>query len=276
MSTQRQALARGQRILSEPLLPAEALVRLPTKTRSPSPTTSTCRRFDPTVGASAVNPTIQSLYQAIFDPYVGQKPDLTFKPGLLTNWGWNDDKTKVDMDGARGRHLAQRRPGHRRGRRLVAGARRQRRDRQPDPVRLVEDRQLQDRRQQDHRRRPPVRADLLQVDGASSPATSCRRSTTRASGPRASREAGRLRPLHGRRVPAERLPAPQGQPELLGRQAGLRHRGLQVRPRSHEPRRRDRVRLLRRHARDPLRGVRPAEARTRTSPATPRRSPTSR
>ena len=32
--------------------------------------------FDPTVGASAVNPTIQALFQAIFDPYVGQEPNL--------------------------------------------------------------------------------------------------------------------------------------------------------------------------------------------------------
>ena len=54
--------------------------------------------FDPTVGASAVNPTIQSLYQAIFDPYIAQNADLSFKPGLLTKWGWNDDRTKVEME----------------------------------------------------------------------------------------------------------------------------------------------------------------------------------
>ena len=40
--------------------------------------------FDPTVGGSAVNPTIQSLYQSIFDPYIAQNADLSFKPGLLT------------------------------------------------------------------------------------------------------------------------------------------------------------------------------------------------
>ena len=54
--------------------------------------------FDPTVGLSAVNPTIQSIYQAIFDPYIGQAPDLSFKPGLLTKWGWNADHTKVTME----------------------------------------------------------------------------------------------------------------------------------------------------------------------------------
>src|SRR6202050_1169952 len=50
--------------------------------------------FDPTVGPSAVNPTIQSIYQSIFDPYIGQAPDLSFKPGLFTKWGWNADPTK--------------------------------------------------------------------------------------------------------------------------------------------------------------------------------------
>ena len=54
--------------------------------------------FDPTVGVSAVNPTIQSIYQSIFDPYIGQAPDLSFKPGLLTKWGWNADQTKVTLE----------------------------------------------------------------------------------------------------------------------------------------------------------------------------------
>ncbi|MGJ4892125.1 ABC transporter substrate-binding protein [Bradyrhizobium sp. HKCCYLRH3099] len=54
--------------------------------------------FDPTVGVSAVNPTIQSIYQAIFDPYIGQAADLSFNPGLLTKWGWNEDRTKVTME----------------------------------------------------------------------------------------------------------------------------------------------------------------------------------
>src|SRR4051812_8033613 len=54
--------------------------------------------FDPTMGPSAVNPTIQAIYRSIFDQFIGQKPDLAFEPGLLTAWGWNDDKTKVWMD----------------------------------------------------------------------------------------------------------------------------------------------------------------------------------
>ncbi len=54
--------------------------------------------FDPTVGLSAVNPTIQSIYQSIFDTYISQAPDLSFKPGLLTKWGWSADQTKVTME----------------------------------------------------------------------------------------------------------------------------------------------------------------------------------
>jgi peptide/nickel transport system substrate-binding protein len=54
--------------------------------------------FDPTVGPSAVNPTIQAIYRAIYDQPVGQNTDLSLAPGLLTKWGWNDDKTKVWMD----------------------------------------------------------------------------------------------------------------------------------------------------------------------------------
>ncbi len=53
--------------------------------------------WDPTVGPSAVNPTIQGIYQSVFDQFILQQPDLKPAPGLLTEWGWNDDKTKVSM-----------------------------------------------------------------------------------------------------------------------------------------------------------------------------------
>ena len=54
--------------------------------------------FDPTVGPSSVNPTIQAIYRAVFDQYIGQNTDLSLAPGLLTKWGWNEDKTKAWMD----------------------------------------------------------------------------------------------------------------------------------------------------------------------------------
>ena len=58
--------------------------------------------FDPTVGPSAVNPTIQAIYRSVFDQYIGQKPNLVFEPGLLTAWGWNDDKSRIWMDVRKG------------------------------------------------------------------------------------------------------------------------------------------------------------------------------
>jgi len=53
--------------------------------------------WDPTTGLSSVNPQLMSIYKSVFDQYVDQAPDLSFKPGLLTEWGWNADKTKVRM-----------------------------------------------------------------------------------------------------------------------------------------------------------------------------------
>ncbi len=53
--------------------------------------------WDPTTGPSAVNPTIQSIYKAVFDNYIDQNPDLSFRPGIITQWGWSTDKTKVHL-----------------------------------------------------------------------------------------------------------------------------------------------------------------------------------
>ena len=53
--------------------------------------------WDPTTGPSAVNPTIQAIYQAVYDQYIDQEPDLSFAPGILTEWGWSDDRAKVTM-----------------------------------------------------------------------------------------------------------------------------------------------------------------------------------
>ena len=58
--------------------------------------------WDPTTGPSAVNPTIQGLYQSVFDQYIGQNPDLSFTGGLLEKWGWNDAKTGIWMDVRKG------------------------------------------------------------------------------------------------------------------------------------------------------------------------------
>ncbi|RWA57943.1 ABC transporter substrate-binding protein [Mesorhizobium sp.] len=53
--------------------------------------------WDPTAGPSSVNPTIQGLYQSVFDQIILQKPDLSLDKGLITQWGWSDDRKKVMM-----------------------------------------------------------------------------------------------------------------------------------------------------------------------------------
>ncbi len=53
--------------------------------------------WDPTTGPSAVNPTIQGIYQSVFDMFIGQKPDLSFTPGLITEWGWSTDRKSITM-----------------------------------------------------------------------------------------------------------------------------------------------------------------------------------
>ena len=53
--------------------------------------------WDPTVGPSSVNPGLQSIYKSVFDQYIEQNPDLSFAPGILTEWDWNADRTKLRM-----------------------------------------------------------------------------------------------------------------------------------------------------------------------------------
>ena len=95
--TRRQALAVGSGLVTSVIAPirgARAAVgdtlNIAYNVNLPS--------FDPNVGPSSVNPTIQAIYRSIFDQFIGQKPDLSFEPGLLTSWGWNDDKSKVFME----------------------------------------------------------------------------------------------------------------------------------------------------------------------------------
>lgn len=53
--------------------------------------------WDPTVGPSAVNPTLQGLYQSVFDQFILQQQDLSPAPGLLTKWGWSQDRKQIFM-----------------------------------------------------------------------------------------------------------------------------------------------------------------------------------
>ena len=58
---------------------------------------TTLPSLDPTNSAKTSSPAVQSIFKAIFDPYVDQNPDLSFRPGALTKWGWNKDKTAIEL-----------------------------------------------------------------------------------------------------------------------------------------------------------------------------------
>jgi len=95
--TRRQALAAGSGLIAAMIAPVRGAVAAAGDTLTIAYNVN-LPSFDPTVGPSSVNPTIQAIYRSIFDQYIGQKPDLSFEPGLLTGWGWNEDRTKVWMD----------------------------------------------------------------------------------------------------------------------------------------------------------------------------------
>src|SRR5690625_3221180 len=42
--------------------------------------------WDPTTGPSGVNPKLQPIYLSVFDRFISQEPDLSFSPGILTEW----------------------------------------------------------------------------------------------------------------------------------------------------------------------------------------------
>lgn len=96
--TRRQALSLGAATFITGILAGRTVVEAADANTLTIAFNVNLPAFDPTTGPSAVNPTIQAIYRSVFDQFIGQGPDLKFQPGLLTKWGWNDDKTKVWMD----------------------------------------------------------------------------------------------------------------------------------------------------------------------------------
>src|SRR5712671_26414 len=96
--TRRQALSLGAATFITGILAGRTIVEAADSDTLTIAFNVNLPSFDPTTGPSAVNPTIQAIYRAVYDQYVGQNPDLSFASGLLTKWGWNEDKTKVWMD----------------------------------------------------------------------------------------------------------------------------------------------------------------------------------
>ena len=211
--------------------------------------------FDPTVGPSAVNPTIQAIYRAIYDQYVGQNPDLSFAPGLLTKWGWNDDKTKAWMDVREGVVWHDGSPLTPED--VVWSLERAGDPKTGNPIQFVwgglDNYQIAGNR---------ITADVKQFDptvfkwmafltGYILP----KAYYAKVGAEGFEKKPIGAGPLHGRRVSGQRVPAPEAKREVLGTEGRIRHGHIQVRARWHEPCRRDRKRFVRRDARDPIRGV---------------------
>ncbi len=53
--------------------------------------------LDPTNSPQSANPTVQSIYKAIYDPFIDQNPNLSFRPGILNKWEWQMHKTRIAL-----------------------------------------------------------------------------------------------------------------------------------------------------------------------------------
>jgi len=58
--------------------------------------------LDPARSPQSANPTVQSIYKALYDPYIDQNPNLSFKPGILTKWAWQLHKSRIALTIRRG------------------------------------------------------------------------------------------------------------------------------------------------------------------------------
>ena len=93
------------------------------------------------------------------------EPRSFLQAGPAHQVGLEQGQDESSHERAQGGFLARRDTGHAGRRRVVAGARGRPEERQSDPVRLGQDRQLQSRRRCHHGGREGVRADAVQVDG---------------------------------------------------------------------------------------------------------------
>ena len=167
-----------------------------------------------------------------------------------------------DRDGGAQRcFLARRQSGHAGRRGVVAGARGRPQQRQSDPVRLGQDRQLHDRRPEDHGRREGIRTVAVQVDGVPDRLRVAEEGLHRGRCAGLGEQADRQRPLHGGEVRAQCVHPPQGLPEILGTEARVRDRRVQAGGRCVRARGGDRERLVGPYSGSALRRIRPADAR---------------
>ena len=215
--------------------------------------------FDPTTGPSSVNPTIQAIYRSIFDQYIGQNTDLSLTPGLLTKWGWNDDKTKAWMDVREGVVWHDGSPFTPED--VVWSIERAGDPKGGNPVAFVWG-SLGNFKIDGHH----ITADCKNFDPTIFKWMAFLTGYVLPKGyyKKVGAEGFEKKPIGTGPYMVDEY---QGNAflrlkrndKVLGPEAHVRDRDLQVRAGWHEPRRRDRKRLVRRDARDPLRGIRPPE-----------------
>ncbi len=212
--------------------------------------------WDPTVGPSAVNPTIQGIYQSVFDMFIHQNPDLSFDgSGLLTDWGWNDDRTQVWMDVREGVTWHNGDPFTAED--VAWSLERAGKPETGNPIQFIWGK-IGNITVDGNR----VTADVLEYEPTlfkwMSFPDRLRPAEEILRGGRGGGLRGGARghgSLHGGRLRAQCLRQAQGQSELLEGRASLRHGDDQVRDRRREPGGRDRIGQFPRNARDDLRGV---------------------
>ena len=169
----------------------------------------------PLVGQPAAHVDLQMRLR----PVRRSEPRSVLHPRPADQVGLERGQDQDRDDRARGRQVAGRPPGDPRRHHLEPGAGRQEGDRQPGPVRLVEHQEPEGERQRHHGRRGPVPGRHLQVDGV--PHSLCHPAALLPAGRqgRLREEADGIGPLHDGRVPARLVRPPEGQRQLLGRQA---------------------------------------------------------
>src|ERR1700693_2580684 len=74
--TRRQALAVGSGLVTSMIAPIRGASAAGGDTLTIAYNVN-LPSFDPNVGPSSVNPTIQAIYRSIFDQFIGQRPDLS-------------------------------------------------------------------------------------------------------------------------------------------------------------------------------------------------------
>ena len=53
--------------------------------------------WDPNSGSYSTSPGLQTIFRTLYDPYIEQAEDLSLRPGVMDQFGWNGDKSRITM-----------------------------------------------------------------------------------------------------------------------------------------------------------------------------------